>query len=364
MSPIPSQPKGVLNQDVSFGGVTLVQKTLLAKHLAVMLSSGLTLGEALETAGETAKGKLARVLEQVRRRVLAGASLSAALAEHPRVFPPLFINAVFAGESSGNLAGNLANIAEQLEKDRVLISKIKGAMMYPAIILVAAFGLGLMLAFVLLPKLTPLFSGLKMELPWTTRALIAFGAFIENDGWQFLIGLVAAIIILIWLGRRKFTEALRHWVLLKLPGIGPVVRSANLSRFAGSLGLLLKSGVNLDEALEVTERTLGNYYYRRALRRAAHSTIQGTKLSDSLSESTKLFPPLVTRLVRVGEVSGKFEETLFFLSDFYEGEVDRATKNLSTALEPLLLLGIGLVVAGLALSIITPIYQITGNIGR
>lgn len=359
-----SKNKGVLHQEVSFGGVTLLQKSLLAKHLAVMLSSGLTLTEALETAGETTRGKLSRVLEQVRRSVTGGASLSVALGEHPRVFSPLFVNAVYAGETSGNLSANLASLAAELEKERVLVGKIKSALMYPVIVLLAAFGLGLMLAFVLLPKLTPLFAGLKIDLPWTTRMLMAFGAFIENYGWQFLIGLAVAIVILVWLGRRKFTEPFRHWLWLKLPGVGSVVRGANLARFAGSLGLLLKSGVHLDEALEVTERTLGNYYYRRALANAARAAVQGSKLSDSLAESSKLFPLLVTRLVQVGEVSGRFEETLLFLADFYEGEVDRATKNLATALEPLLLLFIGLVVAGLALSIITPIYQLTGNIGR
>lgn len=353
-----------LKREVSIGGAGLTQQALFAKHLAVMLGSGLPLTEALTVSIESAAGRLKHALAAAARAVESGASLSQALGDHPRIFPALLINAVYAGERSGNLATNLAAAARALEKERVLIAKVKGALIYPATILIAAFLLGLGLAFFVLPKITPLFRGLNIELPWTTRALIALADLVDRHGLLLFLAVFGGLIAIIVLARRRFTRPITHWLLLHLPGLKPIVRHSNLARFAGAMGLLLKSGVTINEALDIAERTSGNYYYRRAVHQAAVGVAQGTKLADNLERFPALFPPLLTRLVRVGEISGKFEDTFFYLADFYESEVDSATKSLSTALEPILLLVIGLLVAGLALSIITPIYQITGNINR
>jgi len=356
--------QNLFNQDVSFGRVNLAQKAVLAKHLALMLNSGLTLTESLTVATESASGALKSALKKVAQSVQSGASFSAALGAHPKIFSGVFTSAVYAGERSGNLATNLANLSRELEKERVLLAKVKGAMIYPIIVLVAAVMLGLGIAFFILPKITPLFKGLKIDLPWTTRALIRGADFLDQNGLVFFLTLAVVIIFLAWLLRQKFVAPVTHWLILRLPVFGRLVKNLNLARLAGTLGLLLKSGVNIDEAFSITERTLGNFYFRRVLRRVASDAGRGLKLSESLDEWPKFFPLLFTRLARVGEVSGKFEDTFFYLADFYEDEVDNAAKSLATALEPLLLLLIGLVVAGLALSIITPIYEITGNIKR
>lgn len=349
-------------REIHIGGAGLTQQVLFAKHLAVMLGAGLTLTEALVVSVESATGRLKSVLIAVAHAVESGTTLSTALGDHPHIFPALLTNAVYAGERSGNLATNLAAASRTLEKERQLLAKVKGALVYPATVLIVAFLLGLGLAFFVLPKITPLFRGLNIKLPLTTRGLMALADLVDRHGLLLFLTIVGGLAAIIILAKRRFSQPITHWLLLHLPGLKPIVRQTNLARFAGALGLLLKSGVTLTEALDITERTLSNYYYTHAVHRVGAGVSQGTKLADNLERYPSLFPPLLTRLVRVGEVSGKFEDTFFYLADFYESEVDSATKSLSTALEPILLLIIGLLVAGLALSIITPIYQITGNI--
>lgn len=272
------------------------------------------------------------------------------------------MNAVRAGESSGTLEDNLSHVAKQLQKDKELMSKVKGAMLYPVVVLTATFVLGMVLSFVVLPQITPLFTGLKIELPFTTRVLIAFATFVEAHGIALFSGIVAFIALAAWFVKQKFSHPLTHWFFIHTPIIKEIVRSANLARFSRTLGTLLKSGLHIDEAVEITKNTLGNFYYRRALANVSNRIGKGSSLADNLNVYPKLFPVMTSRMVSVGEESGKLDDTLLYISHFYEIEVDNSTKTLSTAIEPLLLLFIGLAVGFLALSIITPIYNITGSV--
>lgn len=356
--------KELLAKDISFGGVSLTDKALFAKHLSVMLKSGIPITEALEIATTSTRGKLKNTLMGVLNSIEAGHSLADSFARYPKIFSGLFVNATKAGELSGTLVENMENIASELEKEKELKTKITGVMIYPIIVLVSALGLGGVLAFVILPKITPLFEGLRVELPLTTRGLISFSNFIQEHGLVFFISIAVFIIVLFWVVRQKFSHKVTHWMLLHFPFVKNVSRSSNLARFSRTLGMLLKSGVRIDEALDITLGTTSNYYYKKALEKVSSNIRTGSKLSDNLSTHGDLFPETVVKMVLVGEESGKFEEILFYLADFYEAEVDSATKSLSVAIEPALLLFIGLVVGFLALSIITPIYDITGNIQR
>jgi type IV pilus assembly protein PilC len=349
---------------ISFGGVSLAQKAFFAKHLSVMLKSGISIGEALLISQSSVEGKLKKILTDIANSVKSGNSLASSMERYPKEFGGLFVNAVRAGEASGTLVGNLETVARQLEKDRRLIAKVKGALLYPSIVISAAFILGLVLSFAVLPKITPLFEGLRVELPFTTRMLIAFSNFIQAYGILFFFGVVGSVVFFLWLLRQEFVHPITHFLLLRIPVVKRLVLHSNLSRFSNMLGTLLRSGVPVGESLDITERALGNYYYKKAVGEAAHRIGKGTSLSENLNNYPKLFPLLAIRMVRVGEESGNFEETLFYLADFYESELDTSTKALSTAIEPLLLLLIGFAVGFLALSIITPIYNITGNIGR
>jgi len=348
--------------EINFGGVSLVQKAVFAKHLAIMLKAGLPIIEALNIAQDSASGKFKKIIKEISGSVETGRSLSTSFARYPDVFSSFFVNAAHAGEVSGSLTESLENIAIQLEKEKDLAAKIKGAMLYPTIVLIAASILGMVLVFVILPKIVPLFKGLRVELPATTRALIAFSTIVQNYGSYLFFGVVVFIIFIGWLIKQEFSKPTIHWLLLNTPILKDITYNAKLSEFSRTLGMLLKSGVNIDKALEISKNTIGNYYYSQALKEISQNIRKGTKLSENLAQYDKLFPIMVTRMVGVGEESGNFEEILFYLSDFYEDEVDTATKALSAAIEPLLLIFIGSVVGFLALSIITPIYSITSGI--
>lgn len=351
-------------QQIIIGGVSLLDRSLFAKHLSVMLRSGIVLSDALMISADSARGKLKRIIKNLHKAVSSGRSFSDALSAYPKYFSGMFINSIKIGEASGTLVENLENISIQLEKEQALRSKIKNSMIYPIVVLCATFILGLVLSFVVLPKITPLFEGLRVDLPLTTVWLIKFSNFIQQNGLAAFIVVLISVVVFLWLVSRKFVRPITHWLLIELPLIKNIVKNANLSRFARNLAMLLKSGVRIDEALDITKNSVENYYYQKELNKISNEIRKGSKLAANLEVNKKLFPVLLTRMVGVGEESGNFEETLFYLADFYEEKVDNAAKTLSTAIEPALLLIIGLVVGFLALSIITPIYDITGNVQR
>ncbi|MCX6796619.1 MAG: type II secretion system F family protein [Candidatus Falkowbacteria bacterium] len=352
----------IFAKKISLGGVNLEQKAVFARNLAIMLKAGITISEALAIVVEIATGKLKKITSHIYKSVQSGQSFAASLGMYPKVFSGIFINTVFVGEKSGTLYENLEAIAQQLDKDREMRSKVKGAMLYPTVVLIAAGILGLVIAFVVFPKIIPLFKGLKIKLPITTLALIWLSEVIQAHGFTIIISLAALVFFLIWFCRQKFSHPFTHWLTLKTPLIAKITLAVNLSRFCRTFGMLLKSGVNIDEAVKITGDSLDNFYYRRALHLVYEHIGKGTTVAENLSAYKELFPTMLVRMVMVGEKSGKLEETLFYLADFYELEVNNRTKSLSTAIEPALLIIIGLVVGFLALSIITPIYSITGGL--
>jgi type IV pilus assembly protein PilC len=356
--------KSAFKTEISFGGVSFTEKSIFAKHMAVMLRAGLTVNESLQITSESAKGKFKKVLQNILKSIQSGNSFAKSLGNFPSVFPGILVSAVYAGERSGTLIQNLENVSKELKKEKELVDKIRGAMIYPIVVLIATFILGLSLAFFVLPKIVPLFKGLRTDLPWTTELLIAFSDLVQDHGFILFFGIIFLTFFVVFLFRRKFMRPFTHMLLLKLPVVKHIVFASNLSRFCRTLGTLLQSGLPITEALDVTQKTVKNYYYNRSIEKISKRIEKGTKLSSELAAFPVLYPTIVTRMIEVGEQSGKMEETLGYLAEFYENEVDNATKSLSTAIEPILLLSIGLVVGFLALSIITPIYEITGNINK
>jgi type IV pilus assembly protein PilC len=356
--------KNVLEKEIYIGGISLVQKAVFARYLAVMLKSGLTIVESLEIAADSAQGRLRKIINGILEAVKSGYSFAFALERYPKVFSKLFTNTVYAGETSGTLDESLERVADQMDKEREIFTKIKGAMVYPMIILTASFALGAGMTFWVLPKITPLFEGLNVELPITTQLLIKFSSFVQNHGVLFFVSSVIFIVFLFWFLKQKFIRPVTHLILIRIPVISRVVKNTNIARFTRSLSVLLKSGLNIYEALKIVTEMSNNYYYKNVLFKASESTSKGAKLSSDLAHYRHLFPVMATKMIRVGEESGRLEETLAYLADFYEKEVDDSLKSLSTYIEPALLIFIGLIVAFMALSIITPIYSITSGMGR
>lgn len=348
--------------DISFGGVNTKAKILFADNLATMLRSGMTLTESLMVIEDQVTGKMKKIIRTIFESVSSGNSFHESLEKFSKIFSPFFINTVMVGESSGNLDNNLKNIADELKREKEFSDKVRGAMLYPLIILILSFCLGVILSFFVLPKIIPIFQGLRVDLPASTRFLIWLSGMIENYGGQVFIFLLFFVGFLVWLFRQRFFHPVSHLMFLYIPIMGDLLRKKNIAQFARILGTLLKSGLTIDKALYIAGKTLNNFYYQKSILRIADNIRDGGTLHDNLLKEKKYFPNMFISIIRVGEKSGKLEEELFNLENFYGQEVEEITKRITIIIEPVLLIVIGAVVAWLAISIITPIYKVTGKI--
>ncbi|MEK7105239.1 MAG: type II secretion system F family protein [Patescibacteria group bacterium] len=343
--------------------VSVFERVIFTKHLGIMLKAGVALDEALRIAEVSNKGALRGIIAKVRRDVESGERLANALARHPRAFSEYYVNMVKAGEESGNLAENLEQLAIRFSKDFDLRQKALSAMLYPTLVVALTIGLGVIVAFFVLPRLSALFSAFDFELPLSTRILIWMSHVSADYGvWIAGIALVLFVLFVIVV-RLKVSRPAVDTALLHLPVIKKITRTLNLARFCNILASLLKSGLPINHALAVTEQVVGNVKFKRAIHEAIARVDRGETLSVALSGHQQLFPPFVHRMIQIGDETGKTEDVLFYLAEFYENDLDVTLKNLSTVIEPALLVSIGALVAILALSIITPIYGFISAIG-
>ncbi len=339
--------------------ISLLDRVIFTRHLSIMLRSGLSLTEALDVLRDQAQAKKMKVIVQaVRDDVANGKTLAASMEKYPKVFSGLVVGMVRVGEASGTLERNLDYVATQLEQDYELRRKVKSAMIYPVIVLSATAGLGSVLSVFILPKLVRLFDSFRMELPFLTRMFMNFANFLVDYGWYVFGGALVIAAGITFFSRTEFSKPLLHGLALKLPILGRLTMNLNLARLTRALGILLKSGVPITESITITTRVINNVHYKRQLQEAAAVLQQGRSLASALS-NTKYIPLMASKMIGVGEKSGKLEESLSYLANFYEEDVNNVTKNLSTALEPILLVVIGVVLGFLAVAIISPIYQFT-----
>jgi len=356
-----SRKKYKIDLDIIFlGWVSFLDKVLFARHLALMIKVGLPLRESIATIQEqTQNKKFKKILGDVLKNIDNGKSLADSLAQHSKIFGSFYINIIRAGEESGTLEENLKYLASHLEKNHELKRKVRTIMIYPSIVLITAIFLSAVIIFFVLPKITVIFKSFQIQLPLTTRILIGFTDIAKNYGVLILFGVIAMLIILFLLARIRSVKFIIHKIILKIPLIGPIVKNFNLSLFSRTLGILLRSGLPIVSAFEITQETLKNLVYQKELEKTANEIKKGKTISDYLKKKERLFTPMASRMIGVGEKTGKLEETLLYLGNFYETEVDNSTKNFSVILEPLLILLIGLAVVFIALAVITPMYEIT-----
>lgn len=361
-------PFGPLSLNLSFGsGASLVDKVLFTKHLSTMIKSGISLTESLEVIAEqTGSKKFREIIEKMSEKIKAGQSLSTSMTAFPKVFDPMIVNIVNIGESSGTLEENLQYLAESLEDRMDLKRNIKSATLYPGIVLSATFVLCIVLAYFVLPTIGKLFKSFSFKLPLPTRILMGASDIMEKHGVIIIVGIVIFIFAFITLIKQKFFKPYWHRFLLSFPVVGKVIKNYNLVLVSRTLGMLLKSGLPIDQGMKIISQTTSNVIYSRSLVKAQAQIEKGKKLSDVLanlpqSKRNPLFPLLVVKMISVGERTGKLDESLLYLAEFYQKEVDNDAKNLAVALEPVLLIFIALVVGFIAVSVIMPIYQITGQ---
>lgn len=344
-----------------FNRLPVQEKINFARHLAIVIKAGLPVLEGLRIIRkQTASKTLGKVIDQLIVDVNNGQFLADSLAKHRYLFGDFFISIIRVGETSGTLAANFLYLAEETEKAKDLRSKIRSALIYPVVILVATVGIVALLIFSVFPKVLPIFTSLRVKLPVTTRILIAVSQFLLAHGIETLLGLIALTVLFRVLfvrvaPFRLFFDRLLFFV----PVVSDLIVSISMANFTRILGILLKSGIKIVEAVLVTSETFSNLAYRRAFIAAAEEVRRGEQFAHYLSSQKRIFPPLLAGLIEIGENTGNLEENLLYLSDYYVKRSETVVRNLTTILEPFLLLIMGLIVGFVALSIITPIYEVT-----
>lgn len=347
-----------------FNNISHLDKLMFTKHMYIMLKSGVPIYEALGTLAESTKSKpLKKVIGKIISDIQNGKSFYDALIKHPTVFDGFFTSLIKISEESGTLEETLLFLSDQMEKDYQIRQKIKGAMFYPMLIVVAGGGVAAFISIAILPQLVDFFGALEIELPLPTKILLFFANIMKDHGILIFAGLFLFFIGIKLLINTKFVRP--HWdaFVLKIPLFGKVVKYGNLARFCRNFGTLLKSGVPAAKGLNTTADALSNLVFQKHLHEVQESLEKGKNISDSLAKKKyDEFPTMVVTMIRIGERTGNLEEVLIYMSEFYEDEIDNITKSLTTVLEPILLLAMGIMVGFIAIAIIGPIYKLTGSI--
>ncbi|MFA6098506.1 MAG: type II secretion system F family protein [Patescibacteria group bacterium] len=341
----------------NLSSVPIVQKIFFTQNLSIMVKTGFSLAAALKTlALQTTNKKFRNILIEIQQDVESGISFSSALAKYPKVFPELFVNMISAGEASGKLDEILIHLTVQMKKDHTIISKVRSAMMYPSVIVVAMVGIGVVMLITVIPQMSSIYAEGGTELPLPTKILLGFSSFVLNQGVFLLIAVFILLILFIRLKKTKKGKLLLHKFLLKLPIFGAIIVKINITRFSRTLSSLLKTDIPIVQTLQIISKTLGNIYFKNALINASDKVKKGISISKTLEQTPKLFSPLITQMINIGEESGSLDTISEQIANFYEEDVDQTMSSLSTIIEPILMLIIGAVVAFVALSVLMPMY--------
>jgi type IV pilus assembly protein PilC len=336
---------------------------MMTRNLGSMLSAGLTVSRALSVIERQSKNpRLKGVIKSIVENINKGGQFNEALRQFPETFDNLYVSMIKAGEESGSLAESLKTLAVQMERSSNLKKKIKGAMIYPTIVMMVMVIIGILMMIYVMPKITGVFKGMGKELPATTKFLIATSDFmVAHTIWVF-IGLIAIVVGVIMFLRSKVGKIATSWLVVRLPVIGTLAKETNSARTARTLSSLLSSGVDVIRSIEITEEVLQNVFYKKIVREARERVEKGTALSETFIEHKNLYPILVGEMILVGEETGQIAGMLSELATYYETEVERKTKDLSTIIEPLLMVFIGGSVGFFALALIAPIYSISDGL--
>ena len=342
-------------------GVNRMDISRFTRQFATMIGAGLPMVQCLDIlASQTENKEFGKIIRNVKDSVSGGSTLSESLARHPKIFDTLYSNMVEAGEIGGALDTILNRLASYREKADALIRKVKGAMIYPSVIVVVAIGVTFVMLTWIVPVFAGMFKSLKSELPAPTQIVLNISNFLQaNIGFILMsfIGLIVGLIL--WIrtprGRLMFDS-----ILIKAPVFGNLVRKSAVARFTRTLGTLLSSGVSIIEALEVTAKTSGNMVIANAIQRATVSIAEGETITAPLKESG-VFPPMVCQMIAVGEKTGGLDDMLTKVADFYDEEVDAAVSALTSIIEPIIIVFMGVVIGGILVAMYLPMFDIIGK---
>jgi type IV pilus assembly protein PilC len=344
-------------------GVPLKEKLFFLQHLSVMLKAGISLSASLKTlSAQTENKHFKTILLDISSKVEKGVSFTESLREHERIFGELFINMVEAGELSGKLEQVLERLFIQTKKSYELRSKVKGALTYPLVILIAMLGIGSFMMFFIIPKITAMFKEFNAKLPLPTRILIGISEAVVNNGVLSAVIFLISIGVIVQVLRTRRGKSIFQTILLKTPIISGIIKKINIAQFARTISSLLKTDIMIIKTFQITGNTMGNLLYRKALMDMSDRIKKGGKISDVVASYPKLFPPIVVQMVSVGEETGELDNILEQLAEFYESEIDQIMENLPSIIEPILILLMGCGVGGIAVAILVPMFTITSAI--
>jgi type IV pilus assembly protein PilC len=359
---VKKKPKEIHIKIPGFGGVTTKDLLVFTRQFSVMIDAGLPLVQGLEIIATQADNhEFRRVLMDVKLRVESGSTFADALAQHPKVFDELFTQLVRAGEIGGILDTILQRLGAYIEKNEKLKRRVKGAMVYPSIVLVVAVGVTLVMLMFVTPTFEKMFKDFGGAMPAPTQFLIDISHFLTGY-WYFVFGIPVALFIAwrAWVGTER---GRRQWdaFILKLPVIGPLIRKIAVARFTRTLGTMLSSGVPILDALEIVAKSAGNKVIERGILTVRTRIAEGKNIAGPLAE-TGVFPPMVVQMIGVGEATGAMDQMLAKIADFYDDEVDVAVGALTSMIEPIMMVFLGAVVGGFLVAMYLPIFSIAGNI--
>lgn len=344
-------------------GVSADEKVFLVKNLAAMLDAGLTTSRALAVMErQTKNARLKSVIGSLIAEVRRGGSLSSAFDKFKDVFSPLLVSMVRAGEESGKLGESLRVVAVQMDRTNALRKKIRGALMYPGIVITAMIGIGILMLIYVVPTLTATFEELGTDLPPTTKFVIAASDFLATHTLLALLGIITVFVLFIVGLRTPRGRQASDFLMLRVPVIRNLVMEVNSARTARTMASLLSSGVDMVIAIGITRDVVANSFYQKVLVEAEAAVVKGAPLSEAFVKHPELYPPLMAEMVAVGEETGKLTDLLRETAEFYENSVDQETKDLSTIVEPFLMIVIGAAVGFFAISMIAPIYSLSNAI--
>jgi type IV pilus assembly protein PilC len=331
------------------------------RQLATMVVAGLSLPEALTILrGQTTSKVFAAMLQDVEHQIVGGGSLADALAKYPAYFPTTYIALVRAGESSGTLDQVMTRLADIMESQREFRGKVSGAMIYPAIIMVGMTGVVFVMMTVVVPKLTDLYKDFNIELPLSTRLLMSMSSFFVHYWWLMILGIIGLVAAYIQWKKTPEGELIIDTVMLKIPLFGELQKKIMLVEFTRTLGMLIASGIHILDGLRILKASLANVVFRNAITEIAKKVEKGFPLGDTFSQY-EVFPPIVSQMMKVGEETGRLDDTLTKLSTYFASESERLVKGLTTAIEPIIMVVLGVGVGFIVISVITPIYNLTSQ---
>lgn len=339
-------------------GVKAHDKITFAKNLSKMIDAGLPVTRGLSIIERQSKGKFKKIIGELGDSISKGNTFSDSMKAYPDVFSTLFVSMVRAGEESGNLSMALNNVGIQMEKSYQLTRKIRGALMYPAVIFSLMAVIGVLMMVYMVPTLTSTFVGLGVKLPLSTRMIIAVSDALKNYFPYIIVGTALFITGFVWWIRTASGKKVVDTVAIKVPVIGEIVKQVNSARTARTLSSLLSSGVDIVVAIGVTKDVIQNHYYKDVLDEIQSTIQRGDQISGVFSRYNDLYPIFVGEMVSVGEETGKIGEMLLSVAVFYEDEVDQKTKDMSSIIEPILMIFIGVAVGFFAISMLGPTYSL------